>query len=120
MSSTITSPKAIQTKSRGHTVTQVAGNTFQVTSGTSGETYKVQVYYQDQSGTCTCKWGQYRKHSNCYRSGCSHVVAVFDYLESPAGRRVSVWTDEEQARKQHRPMIDIGDGVILTSRKVAA
>ena len=107
MSSKITSPKTIQTKSRGHTATQVAGNTFQ-------------VYYQDQSGTCTCKWGQYRKHSNCYRSGCSHVVAVFDFLESPAGRRVSVWTDEDQAKRQHRPMIDIGDGVILTSHKVAA
>lgn len=116
----ITNPKSVQTKSRSHEVAQVAGNTFEVTSGTSGETYKVQVYYQDQSGTCTCKWGQYRKHVNCYRSGCSHVVAVFDYLESAAGRRVSAWTDEQQAKRQHKPMIDIGDGVILTSRKVAA
>lgn len=119
MTNKITSPKTIQNKSRSHDVKQVAGNTFEVTSGASGETYKVQVF-NNESGTCTCKWGQYRKHVNCYRSGCSHVVAVFDYLESAAGRRVSCWTDEQQARKQHKPMIEIGDGMILTSRKVAA
>lgn len=116
---TIKNAKTVQTKSRSHSVKQVAGNTFKVTSGHSGETYKVQVF-NGESGTCTCTWGQYRRHINGYRSGCSHVIAVFDYIEAEQGRRVSAWTDAEQASRQHRPTVAIGDGVILTSRKVAA
>lgn len=118
MTAKITNAKQVQSKSRSHEVKQVAGNTYQVTSGHSGDTYKVQIF-SDMSGTCTCKWGQYRKHSNCYRSGCSHVVAVFDWIEQGQGRTVSAWTSEDQAKRQHRPMVNIGDGVILTSRKAS-
>ena len=58
---------------------------------------------------------RYRPRSGGNRSGCSHVVAAYDYLEHE--RTVSAWTDEDQAKRQHRPTLAIGDGVTLTSRK---
>jgi hypothetical protein len=53
-----------------------------------------------------------------YRSACSHSQAVFEYREN--GRRTSAWSNETDAARQHRPVKDIGDGVILTSRKATS
>lgn len=114
---TITNPKTIQAKSRSHQVIDHGASQFTVVSGYSGQAYTVTL--QAGGATCTCNWGQYRKASDGCRSGCSHVVAVYDHCERQAGRRASAWASEEAARRQHRPTWSIGDGVHLTSRKAA-
>jgi hypothetical protein len=32
------------------------------------------------------------------------------------GRRVSVWSNEQDAHRQHRPILSIGDGLLVTTR----
>jgi hypothetical protein len=112
----IKNAKTIQGKSRLHKVRHIGGNTFEVISGTSGTPYTVTLIAG--GGRCTCSWGKYRPYRKGAngKSGCSHVVAAYDWLEATRSRRVSAWTDEQQARRQHRPMLDIGDGVTLTTR----
>ena len=114
MEKKIKNAKQLQKKSRSHQVRHVWGNMYQVVSGASGRTYYVRV--KEDGATCDCKWGTRGGHKAKDRSGCSHVQAVYNYIESEKSRRISAWTDEEQARRQHRPMSDIGDGVVLTSR----
>lgn len=111
---TIKNVKTIQKKSRSHTVTPTGPSTFAVTSGASGNQYRVHI--NGSSGSCSCEWAKYRPAGDG-RCGCSHVVAVFDYLATEAGRKVSAWNSQEEAQRQHRPRFSIGDGVILTSRR---
>ena len=111
----IKNAKPIQVKSRTHWVEEAAGyNIYRVTSGSSGEQYT--VHFSEYGSTCSCPWGTKR---SSVISGCSHVVAVNEYLDSLVGRRISVWISDEDAARQHRPTRRIGDGVVLTSRKKA-
>lgn len=109
--------KTLQKKSKSHQVTQLTSTRYEVKSGASGSVYTVT---QLNTGfSCDCSWGQYRKHSDP-RSGCSHTIAVVDWLAQWEGRRVSAWASEEQAKKQHKPVeTGLGDGVTLTIRKVS-
>lgn len=113
---TIKNPKAIQSKSRTHQVARRSDGVYDVTSGASGQTYTV-CLLPHGGAACTCDWSKYRPASNQGQSGCSHVVAVFDHLAAEAGRSASAWGSPEQAARQHRPAFDIGDGVILTTRR---
>jgi hypothetical protein len=106
--------KTIQDKSRYHTVRQVRANWYKVTSHETGRVYDVALGLN--GGTCTCEWGRQRPDDD-RRSACSHVVAAINYRAGQKGRRISVWNNEDDARRQHRPMLSIGDGVILTSRR---
>ena len=113
MAQTITSAKQIQRKSRAHTVRQVRSNWYKVTSGETGRVYDVNLGVN--GGTCTCEWGRQRPDED-RRSACSHVVAAMNFRANQQGRRVSAWVGPEDAERQHRPTLPIGDGVILTSR----
>jgi hypothetical protein len=113
MAQTITSAKQIQRKSREHTVRQVRSNWYKVTSSETGRAYDVNLGIN--GGTCTCEWGRQRPDED-RRSACSHVVAAMNYRAAQKGRRMSAWTSPEDAQRQHRPALPIGDGVILTSR----
>jgi hypothetical protein len=104
--------KSIQKKSRQHQVTQTGPASFTVTSGTSGQEYQVTL---NGIARCQCDWGKYRKAGTT--CGCSHVVSVMDHLSQAAGYRVMAWASEEEALKQHRKMITLGDGLTLTARK---
>ena len=122
MTRKIRNVKQLQKKRKMHQVERVGVNSYHVTSGTSGKVYKVTVQNQARDGAvryggafCSCKWGQYRPGSDG-RSGCSHVMAVFEALD--AERKTSAWGSSQDAKRQHRPITVIGDGVILTSRKV--
>lgn len=110
---TITNVKTVNAKSKTHTVEHVRGNMYNVTSGASGETYSVTMF--ERGGVCTCKWGNYRNWTDP-RSGCSHVQAVVAVINAEAGRKVTAHESMEDAKRQHRPVIAIGDGVVLTSR----
>ena len=113
MAQTITSAKQIQHKSRAHTVRQIRSNWYKVTSFETGRIYDVNLGLN--GGTCTCQWGRQRPDDD-RRSACSHVIAAMNYRAAQKGRRLSAWTTLNAARRQHRPTLPIGDGLILTSR----
>lgn len=118
MSKSIKNVKRIQSKSRQHIVAHIAGNTYSVTSAGSGRQYTIR--HSEQGCTCDCDWGTYRPGHD-RRSACSHVIAVVNHIaETEAGRVVSVWGSETDAQRQHRPVVAIGDGVVLTSRLARA
>lgn len=113
----IAQPKAVSKKAKSHDVTPLDHDTFRVKSSSSGNEYFVRLLPNEDGGTCDCAWGQYRRYADNYRSGCSHVQAVYQQLEDQRNRTTSAWSTREKAKRQHRPMADIGDGVILTLRK---
>ena len=113
MAWTIANAKQIQRKSRGLAIRKVRPNWFKVFDVESGRTYDVNLGLN--GGTCSCAWGSHRPQAD-HRSGCSHVIAAMNYRALQHGRKVSVWTNEKEARRQHRRMLNIGDGLILTSR----
>ena len=113
MSKQIKNVKSIQSKAKKNAVTRISNSLYEVTSSTSGNVYKVRI--QGDQGSCTCDWAKYRPSSDT-RCGCSHVVAAFEFIAEEKGRTVSPWGNEADAKRQHRPMINIGDGVVLTSR----
>jgi hypothetical protein len=109
--------KAIQRKSRQNEVRPLGSNTFHVVSATSRNVY--QVNYSPNGCTCDCVWGQHRPEPD-RRSGCRHAIAVMNFVaENEQGRCVMAWSNDREAQRQHRPVLPIGDGVILTSRALA-
>ena len=108
--------KALQAKTKTHNVTPLDHNTFEVVSGSSGSRYLVRLDPSISGGVCNCEWGKYRRGADFYRSGCSHVQAVYKHLENLAGRETSTWASEEDARRQHKPAVNIGDEIWMTSR----
>lgn len=121
----ITNAKKVNRKSKTHTVNELAPNTYRVTSGASGKSYVVRGHTNERrlgrntyvTYTCSCPWGRYRSNKDAGRSGCSHVQAVVAHLEKERGSRtVSAWNNEDDARRQHRPQINLGDGVTMTTR----
>lgn len=107
--------KNLQSKSRSHQVTQTSATTYTVKSGSSGSVYTVTL--QNQGATCQCDWAKYRKAGQ--PSSCSHTISVYNHIAEWTGRKVSAWQSKEQAKKQHRPTLDIGDGITLTTRQTA-
>jgi len=115
MSTKIANPKKIHNKSGAHAVSPHSPGAYKVTSGTSGGAYFV-CLLPAGGATCNCKWGQYRPWTDS-RSGCSHVQAVIEFVESQKVRTTSAWGSREDAARQHRPLVNLGDGVVVTSRK---
>jgi hypothetical protein len=110
--------KGLQGKSKGHTVEQISGYTFNVTSGTSGAEYTVRLAEDLGRPTCTCDWAKYRPARTGHVCGCSHVVSVYRWMAAEAnGARVSVWASEADARRQHHTVLVGGfDGLWVTAR----
>jgi len=107
-------PKKIQQKSRSHEIEPLSDEMFLVTSGTSGEVYTVVLM---DPIICSCNWGRYREPN--IPCGCSHVVAVKNFLaETTESRRIMAWSSEDDARRQHRRIVPLGDGLVLTARKM--
>lgn len=102
--------KKLQKKSRTHTVRQVSGNVYEVTSGYSGNIYRV-TFLPNGGAVCTCKWGQYRK-AVTPQSGCSHVIEAYNFRET--ARTAYTWADPKDAKRQKNITRYIGDGLILT------
>jgi hypothetical protein len=110
----IKNPKTLQKKAQSHRVIELVPlKQYAVVSGASGNRYDVQIYQQSPytiAATCTCNWGKYHP-----RSACSHVQAVVN--EMYPGYKPSAWSEMKDAKRQHRKIRWIGDGVILTLRK---
>lgn len=114
MSNQIRNAKTIQSKSRQHAVRHIAGNVYEVVSATSGSRYTVR--HSVHGCTCSCNWGQHRNVSD-QRSGCSHSIAAMSFVAQAAGAaNVSAWGNVADAARQHRQMMEIGDGVVVTVR----
>ena len=113
MSPTIANAKQIQKKSRRHAIKRITPNWYKVLDGDSGRIYDVNLGLN--GGTCTCEWGRHRPEVD-HRSGCSHVIAAINHRALQRGKQISVWANERAAQRQHRPMLKIGDGLIITSR----
>lgn len=109
---------SLQAKARTHTVKQAMGNLYEVTSGGSGNVYTVTV---TPSGMfCTCDWTTKRADKETGEikpSACSHTIAVFEHIALNTRRLVSVVPTVEDAERQHRPLVDTQDGVVLVTRK---
>jgi len=113
----ITNKKFIQSKSKVHEVENLGNNVYRVTSGTSANKYMVVL--NTKGATCNCDWGFYRGWFDP-RSGCSHSISAYrEQIGEEEKRTLSIWTSQEDADRQHRPQKDIGDGVIITTRKKA-
>jgi hypothetical protein len=108
--------KKIQSKSRTHKVSRTSAIRFDVTSGETGNKYAVTLL-GNGGARCNCDWAKYRPATNNGRCGCSHVVSVFDFVAKESGANsVSAWTNSDEAKRQHRPVVNIGDGLVLTTR----
>jgi uncharacterized protein (DUF983 family) len=105
--------KAIQNKGKKCTVVPVgmAGKAFDVTSCTSGKTYR--VYANPASGifSCGCEYGFHHPGS----SGCSHVVAAMEFVAKQKGESTSVFTPDTVGAQHRRRVADF-DGICVTQR----
>lgn len=125
----IVNAKTVHAKADIHSVQTITDRLFVVTSGSSRERYYVRLNDDGHSAQCDCDWGTSggRTKLRTGRGGarfkeasaCSHVQAVFEHLEAEKSRRTSAWSNAEDAARQHRPIIGLGDGVLLTSRLTA-
>lgn len=83
-----------------------------------GNTYIVNVF-QSGGASCNCDWATKRQDALVQNQGataCSHTIAVFEFVAQGEGKRMSAWASEEEAERQHRPVVDMVDGVLLTKR----
>lgn len=105
--------KVMQVKAKRCTVAPVGmtNNAFNVTSCTSGNTYRVYVNPTSGIFSCSCDWGHY--HSG--ESGCSHVVAAMEYKAQQVGESTSVFTPET-VTAQHRRVVASVNGICITQR----
>ena len=107
-------------KARTHTVIldDPRFGRYRVISGGSGSEYIVNVF-QSGGASCNCDWARKRQDALVENKGataCSHTIAVFEFVARGEGKRVSAWTSEEEAARQHRPVVDMVDGIVLTKR----
>lgn len=114
MNRQIKNAKVIQSKSRKNIVHPLGNNLYQVVSASSGNVYDVTL--GAGAGRCNCDWGKYRP-AHDQRSGCSHVLAALSFVAQEDGKvSVSAWGNVADAARQHRQMVSIGDGVVVTVR----
>lgn len=114
MSKQIKNISQVHSKADNCIVEKIHSCLFRVYSP-SGKSYLVNTY--DRVFQCTCPWGiKGTQRENQKASACSHVQAVVEYMEAEKGRTTSAHGNQEAAQRQHRPTIDLKNGVILTSR----
>ena len=114
--------KSLQLKSRTHQVflDNPRVNRYRVISGGSGREYIVNIFSDGTAG-CNCDWAVKRAEVISEQHGtsaCSHTIAVFEFRAQGNGYRVSAWSSPEDVRRQHRHSRDIGDGLLLTARRI--
>jgi hypothetical protein len=85
-----------------------------------GNEYIVNVFKNGGAG-CNCDWAMKRQDAltdNKGATACSHTIAVFEFIAEGQGKKVSAWESPEQAERQHRPVTNMTDGVVLTARVI--
>ena len=112
--------KKLQSKAHTHTVLvdDPRLNRYKVISGGSGKEYIVNVF-KEGGASCNCDWATKRVDALVENKGataCSHTIAVYEFIAAGNGKRVSAWSSPEEASRQHRPVTNMVDGVLLTAR----
>jgi len=101
--------KIMSKKSCIHQVTRAGEWDFDVVSSTSGNVYNVTALKSGQYH-CNCEWGK-----RYYRGECSHTIAVRQFVANESDRKLSVWCNPVDAKRQKRQM-SANQGVYFTSR----
>lgn len=117
---TIKNVKSLQAKSRDCIVSPTDCEHHVTVQSTTGAVYDVWFNHTGNT-TCSCKWGAYRPSFDP-RSGCAHALAAHNFIAHKGNRRVYAWSADDKAaiERQHRPSFSIGDGVVLTTRKLSS
>ncbi len=111
---------SLTAKTHTHTVSPASDGGWDVVSGSSGNTYHVRYQPELEGYSCTCRWALPKGGSNCHRPvGCSHVMAAVAFHKLEQDRKVAFKGDLESARRQHRPISDLGQGILAVSRRIA-
>lgn len=107
--------KELKRKSEAHTVTRIDRRWFDVTDANSGHLHHVHLR-GDQTLECDCAWARKRHHDD-NAVACSHAIAVQRFIKAEEDQRtISAWASPEDAARQHRSVINLNDGVWLTTR----
>lgn len=102
--------KRLQRKTRDNEVLGFASGAWLVESSTSGEVHQV---IETPSGLrCDCDWNKYHPERPC-----SHRMAVSDEIAERKGWTLYYWTSEEDAQRQHKQTLQIGEGLWVTIEK---
>lgn len=119
MAHQIVNHQVISKKAKSHVVTHIGGSLYEVTSGTSGDCYEVDV----EAATCTCPRQAWISERNNHKNYCSHVIAATNadhearYGESLTPRPA----DMTAVRRLHRKVLPSrGDNTLFTARPTVA
>ena len=104
--------KQLQSKSRTHQVRLDSGDGWLVTSGSSGNEYRVRQL-ADGRFWCGCTWHEYHLGGEC-----SHTAAVREWLAEAEGRRTYLKDSVESYRRSHQRYEDWNEEIIYTSKAV--
>ena len=105
--------KSLQAKAKKVELIAVRKDSYLVKS-TSGQEYTI-FDHSDGTFTCTCKWAEFH---NTRVQPCAHVLGLMEALENlTEDQKLSFWETEEDAKRQHRPVVRVGLGLYATSRK---
>lgn len=102
---TVVRLKALQRESRALDVVPLTSDDerYHVSSAsTPGRYYEVTVDPETLEGSCTCPWAEYGGVN------CKHVLAVLRTRFAAEGR-LSFWHRRQDARRQHRRIIEGAD-----------
>lgn len=110
--------KELKAKMNNHKVVpcDAQPGTWTVESGTSGTAYTVRLV--DGHHRCGCRYDIYTRHGES--CGCSHVAAVVKFEAEAAGRKVTLHDGAEAAKRQRRPLVELGNSLFVTSRPALA
>jgi len=104
--------KTLQSKSRTHQVRLDSGDGWLVTSGSSGNEYRVRQL-ADGRFWCGCDWHVWHSAGEC-----SHTAAVRNWVAEAGGRRAYLKGSMEDYRRSHQRFDAFNEGVIYTTAKV--
>jgi hypothetical protein len=103
--------KGLQAKARKCVVTvQRIGWSVKSPSGGS-------YWVREDRGTfiCSCEWARW---NDTRLRPCSHVLAVEEWCAG-LNDRLSYWSEDVDAKRQHRPITQVGVGLLATHRRVS-
>jgi hypothetical protein len=107
---------SLRDKAAKNIVRVVDDGLFKVVSATSGNEYTVRRL-PDGAYACDCRYGDpYQTGRALGKSGCSHSLAVALFVAAEEGKRLAVHDGEDAAKRQHRPRVDLGNGLVVTFR----
>lgn len=105
----------LKAKAKTHQVYEMFENAWKVISGSSNRAYTVSKM-PDNTYTCSCDWGTCAGQYSRKQSGCSHVAAVVAHSAASEGKRVALHSGEDAAKRQKRHIVDLGQGLYITTR----